>query len=342
MPGQAPSTNRVNSRLKTPFGDPRAMLIAASSSVTTSLLLPTSDMSADVEFLTERISTDRNNRSRSCTLGLSAEPEDLFEDEVIDLTCDDLDIARHHLLDDGEFALEKCRAANYFIQAGSCLEAKEFFLGKYRIDFILVRIIVRCRSTGQIKIRGTPLARNRRLLGKLPKKPNEVCMILHFNDKNNSTNGLVDICPTTVIRPRNLVLTNAIWPQHCSSSESGNLTCRWKLEVTFTIQGNQAKPQEQAIVRLQADDALVQYRISEELLCNQWRGSRTRGGSWTPSQGHQADFIDLDEITKPQSLRSCGQQYTVFDSYSGAGGVSRGAKMAGFRVQYAVDKSDEV
>lgn len=52
--------------------------------------------------------------------------------------------------------------------------------------------------------------------------------------------------------------------------------------------------------------------------------------------------VDLSESCDIPAEREQGQRYTVFDSFSGAGGVSRGAQMAGFKIQYAVDKANDV
>lgn len=58
------------------------------------------------------------------------------------------------------------------------------------------------------------------------------------------------------------------------------------------------------------------------------------------------DIIDLegqDDAADDSGLtRNTGQKYTVFDACSGAGGVSRGAQMAGYKISYGVDKAPEV
>ncbi|CAM1502140.1 Fc.00g041240.m01.CDS01 [Cosmosporella sp. VM-42] len=270
----------------------------------------------DVEYLTERVlnSPRRSRSGSSCTIGYSPGPEeavaDPFNGEVIDLTNDAHDFSRYGLLDDNEYALERLQIGGFFVKPGMFLEINDFFLGKYRIEFILVRVIAQSETT-RPKIRGVPYARTRNLLGKLPKKANEVCMILYFNSNEPRANseGLVD-----------------------------------KLEVHFTPAGNQAKPQEEAIIRINADHLPdARYRVSEDILCNQWRGGRVKGGSWVPS--NQLASVDLDSDPAnppPTSCRLPGQQYTMFDSFSGAGGVSRGANMSGFKVRYAVDKAEEV
>lgn len=52
--------------------------------------------------------------------------------------------------------------------------------------------------------------------------------------------------------------------------------------------------------------------------------------------------INLESEVENNKTQSHGQKYTMFDSCSGAGGVSRGALMAGFKVQYAIDKAPQV
>ncbi|KAF4433799.1 DNA (cytosine-5-)-methyltransferase [Fusarium acutatum] len=228
-----------------------------------------------VLFLSEeyRGTFGRRRRLSSCTIG-------------------DEDISSHsntsaRLLEQGELELKAIRLLNTTIQAGSFLEVRPFFSGKYLVEFILVKILVRCRSTNAIKIRGTPFLRNRSALAKLPKKPNE------------------------------------------------------KLEVCYTGQGSLRKQVEESLVRIDSSEvSRREYGISNEILRNRWRGTTAKGGSWNPfSGGH---FIDLESERPNEKDRSHGQQYTIFDSCSGAGGVSRGALMAGFKVRYALDKAPEV
>ncbi|KAK7402853.1 hypothetical protein QQX98_011383 [Neonectria punicea] len=274
------------------------------------------DNQDDVQFLTERPFLQPRQRSTD-TIGNSPVPEVVeIPDEVIDLTAD-LGTGGHRLLHEGEFALETVRVGDSVIKSGAFLEVNEFLVGEYSVNFVLVRAMTRCRSTGQINIRGVPFARTRSTLGKLPRKSNEVCMILYFEDGDASKyEELVDVCPSTV-----------------------------RLEVCFTAQGSKKKRTEESLVRVHWDDVLdAHYRVSEDALRNQWRGSRMKGGSWMPSQPIRADLIDLEAFTptEVQGHRLLGQKYTLFDAFSGAGGVSRGAQMAGFKVQYAVDKAEEL
>ncbi|RSL57954.1 hypothetical protein CEP51_014149 [Fusarium floridanum] len=273
----------------------------------------------EVCFLTERPSGSggRQRRDSSCTITDESPP--IFgttTEEVIDLTVD-LRTSGHHLLNDNEFALEKVRVANYTIQPGTFLQVHEFDSGDYLVQFVLVKTVVRCTSSGEVKIRGIPFTRLRSAWGKLPRKAHEVCMMLYYNqDDPSASEEFVDISPSS------------------------------KLEVYFTGQGSRKRQTEEAFVRVHESEVLEpRYRISEEVLSNQWRGTRVKGGSWAPTFNSQQSCIinlDDDDGFKQKKSRAKGQKYTVFDSCSGAGGVSRGALMAGFKIQYAIDKAPEV
>lgn len=329
------------------------------------------DDDEDIQYLTERSSTRSRNRSVSSTrtIGRSIEPEEVdevFGEEIIDLTDESHDFSRHSLLDDGEISIPRLPMPTCSVEPGMFLEIREMDLGKYRINFILVRVIVKLPGTGQLRLRGIPVARTRNLLGKLPRKLNEVCMIVHYDDPNDAigSQGLIDIKPCNVITPRTLILTNDIWTkrsvditgfQHIQDKSerqraierSGKLTCRWKLETYFRAQGNHAKPIEEAIIRIRPDEVKdPKHLVSEDAILDKWRGGRVKGGSYVPKQpSSQLGYVNVDDAQPDSSSRTFrlhGQQYTMFDSFSGAGGASRGAHMAGFKVQYAVDHEPNV
>ncbi|KAF4965321.1 hypothetical protein FSARC_6867 [Fusarium sarcochroum] len=293
----------------------------------------------DVCFLTEKPTgfPERQRRLSSCTIHEdSTTSPDRAIDEVIDLTVN-LGTSGHHLLNRDEFVLERIRLLGSVVQEGSFLQIQEFCSGKYLVEFVLVKIVIRCQSSGAIKIRGTPFVRARSAMAKLPRKSNEVCMLLYYDqDDGTKTEEFVDINPSDVIQLQPLIATNAKWPNFN----------RAKLEVCFTGQGSRKKQVEESLVRIHSRDVHEsQYRVSEEVLSNRWRGSTVKGGSWVPSLSTHDHFIDLESEGSRQTqtkTRSRGQKYTMFDSCSGAGGVSRGALMAGFKVQYAVDKAPEV
>lgn len=321
----------------------------------------------EVELITERLRTDRNNRFRSsstCTLGIDDERsfQEVDEDEeVIDLTIDDTSTS-HQTLREGEYALTSWRLDHNIIRPEDCIEARGITLGPYHVHFVIVKVIARA-LTGDITLRGIPLTRNRGLTGQLPEKPNEVCRILHLQvGGNDQTPALVDVPTTSIVKKRRLVVTNALYPEYrCEDLKGmedesernlvkenfGTIVCRWNFRIFSVRQGTKSKPVEEVLERVLANEVdQAQYRKNDEALSYKWRGGFIPGGSWSPSNSSRPPAIDLDsDEPQPQTrprLRERGQKYTLFDTFSGAGGVSRGAQMAGFKVTHAVDKSEDV
>lgn len=203
-------------------------------------------------------------------------------------------------------------------------------------------------------------------MGNLPKKINEVCMVLHIKREAFQTSSeppvLVEFGPEAVIRKRQLRLTNAVYSEHsCTPTPTssalsisrarrrtkltGLLVCRWTLKIYFIFHGRQSKPEEEVIERISFSDVLdPRYRVSDETICNRWRGGRIKGGSWDENRPFQKNAIDLEYDTRRgvTGMGRFSQPYTVFDAFCGTGGVSHGAQMAGFKVLYAVDKSPDV
>lgn len=254
------------------------------------------------------------------------------------------------------------------IRVGDVIEVKNVMIGDCRVDFIQVKHISRATLSGR-KFRGIPLTRTRNMRGRLPKKMNEVCMMLHFQQENGRTPDdfalLVDIKEDHVVRKRNLIITNATFPEHSVLNgpqsrmsirdgthalkrhieQSGNLCCRWKWMIYLIDNREDQKVKEEVLERISAEEVLDrQYLVGQETLCNRWRGDRTRGGSWTPDQGSCTQTVDLANGSSIQegNFRGRNQKYTFFDAFSGAGGVSRGAQNAGFKVTHAIDKSPDV
>jgi DNA (cytosine-5)-methyltransferase 1 len=335
----------------------------------------------EVQYLTSRdvASKDRSRASSSATLGRTTDDDneegeveelvELFEREIIDLTEQEIEAGTHGSIRPGEFSLERFREPRSGAQLsrGDLIQVKHVELGTYTIDFVQIKIIASDRQ-GDFKIRGIPFVRTRKLLGKLPKKCNELCMILHIQRRDDGQElpaVLIDVPTTSIVRRRELVMTNAIYPEHCYNGENtdlrvqneqaqqrlvedyGKLVCRWKFTIYFTLQrqSRATRPEEEVLERVQADEVPVsRYRASDEGLCNQWRGGRIKGGSWPY---RESSIIDLESKSRSSTARSAGsrrigQKYTLFDSFCGAGGVSRGAQSSGFKVQYAVDKWADV
>ncbi|CAH0017034.1 unnamed protein product [Clonostachys rhizophaga] len=325
------------------------------------------DPGGDLEVLFERQSGGRRSRgssvSSTCTVGREEPVQTIFldlssDDEVIDLTIDDSETTTAQIKY-GEHALTSYRGPSGIIKPGDFVEVQLVKIGKYQVNFILISAIVRT-IMGEHKIRGIPYIRNRYLCNMLPKKRNEVCQILHF-DKDDVTRAptLVDANIRFVRKPHTLIITNAVWPQHSVASpcvglvhgqagegrvaeETDPLVCRWKFEIRSLRQAAMFKPLEECLVRVhESEVSEAKYRVAEAEISNIWRGRSYPGGSW-PLEAEERPTTDTKTNGHRPTPRSASQKYTLFDSFAGAGGVSRGAKMAGLKVTHAIDKAAEV
>lgn len=280
----------------------------------------------------------------------------LYAKEVIDLTIEDSE-QRNQPQRPGETTLRSVLTPD-----GTSIKPKNFikvantFLGELEISFVYVTAIIRDRY-GTTLIRGVPYAKLGNLNGKIAKRPNEVCMVLHVHKYSNigdpSTPSLIDVEPGCVKQWHTLITTNAPYPVYAVDptrrrllaekrpgqqvSWAGNIVCRWKLTLVYSVnKGNRTKPDQELLEHFLSDDVSDSaYRVSDEDISRAWRGERKRGGAWNIQPHHQKPL-------QTPIVRHPDQAYTLFDSFCGGGGVSRGAQDAGFRVRHAIDKEPEV
>lgn len=161
----------------------------------------------DVIFLAEKPKEAPGLRRRlsSCTLD---DGHNGGGDESIDLT---LDAPVFGFLRQGELPLEQIRIKNTTVQASSFIQVQRFSSGKYHVDYVLVKAVIRCQLTNMIKIRGTPFIRARSACAKLPKKKNELSMLIYLDE--GKSEEYVDIAPADVIQLCCLIITNALYPK---------------------------------------------------------------------------------------------------------------------------------
>lgn len=201
-------------------------------------------------------------------------------------------------------------------------------------------------------IRGLPYIKSMHLGGLLKWRPREVTAVYDVDrddPRDPEIQACIEVRISDVVAIRTLVTTNAAYPEH---NEEGILVCRWKHvrcwpTGKFREAGRTSihPDYEAAMVSVTPDEADEPFRVSRETLRNNWRGATAKGGSYQLFGGESPTApINLDEPTQPQpdrtslpSVRAHGQRYTFFDSFSGAGGASRGAVKAGLRPRFAVD-----
>lgn len=199
-------------------------------------------------------------------------------------------------------------------------------------------------------IRGLPYTRNRNLPGSLDNKRNEVCQVLEIDaddHRSDEDQALVQINPRQILRARVLNKTNTIYPQHrfggdrqwhgktdSELEKQAPLTCRCKSRIQYRDARfrEHDKPDTWALVRLTEAEADGRFRIPDKELKADFRGRTQRGGSFKPQ------VINLDEPRVPATRND--RQYTFADVFCGAGGATRGAAMARFKVSPSPIRAD--
>lgn len=230
------------------------------------------------------------------------------------------------------------------MKEGTVVEINQLPQESFGVQFLEIQMV---RKEGdRVVLRGIPFARARNLRGLLPLKRNEVVSILDIHEDDGrewSTQAAIEVSIDDVLRIRQLQFTNAAYPSHRYklgvAEEHAVLTCRFKM-VSFYKSAAAAKKgrlHSREIKGLRAhevpDDKL---RVLDDHLLNRWRGGKVRGGS-SSRAGPEVPVINLIDDKPPKQSRMPDQTYTHGDFFCGAGGVTRGAKDAGFITVIACD-----
>ncbi|OLN96539.1 Modification methylase HphIA [Colletotrichum chlorophyti] len=276
-------------------------------------------------------------------------------DDVIDLTVDDEPVFLHSrrrsrpqpqpiLLEVRHQRVPGARDFSIKVNFLYELDPEEPYVTRsgLEVHFIFVTAITEILETHEIRVKGLPYSRSRTLMAKLPRKLNEVFAIYELeedDDQPPEQQAMVTVSPRALIKYRTLHLTNESYPRHrydprvftrtSTVEKDGPLVCRWKYFIHYQdAQKKKAgKAHHWSLERVRADEVKrPDFRISEDTLRTEWRGEVNRGGSHIP---------EARELAAGDK-----QRYTVFDSFCGAGGFSRGAERAGLHVKYAIDHWD--
>ncbi|KAI6868614.1 hypothetical protein KC338_g3887 [Hortaea werneckii] len=245
------------------------------------------------------------------------------------------------------------------LKTGECYELTDG-------DFLLVKQIIERPTKRQTSLRGILLRRSRRVNDMLPKKTNEVCMIMkaEINTKSQLEPGSNTKCQlsiedcrvsrplTAVLTKRVLICTNRPFPDHSfrgvksypnleTAAELGVLVCRWKHVEFYDAKDNKVK--EQMLCRLNEAEGDRSKVVADVMLSRVWRKEEPRDGAkknWKKSK-LDADTIDLvsdDEDQDVIEVRHVRQNvHTYGDICAGAGGVSTGAVQAGLKLNFLLD-----
>ncbi|OHF03445.1 C-5 cytosine-specific DNA methylase [Colletotrichum orchidophilum] len=288
---------------------------------------------------------------------LEQEEEDLADKELknlIDLTVDDYPIIhvrrrrrqaprakdperRHENIKIGDLSIKLNRL--YELDPAQCVKPA------LEPQFILVNSITENLAKHHFTIGGLPFVRARSLMAKLPRKLNEVAIVYELDETDDRTaddQASIEVPFSAIIGPRSLHMTNALYPHHRydpkafldheAVEKEGPLVCRWKYYIHYrdSKEKKAHRAHHWTLERVRADEVKREdFKVSEKDLRSDWRGVTIRGGAHIPEAQLQAHGQPPEK-----------QQYTVFDSFCGAGGFSRGAERAGLKLQHAVDSWD--
>ncbi|KAK1485227.1 C-5 cytosine-specific DNA methylase [Colletotrichum cuscutae] len=289
---------------------------------------------------------------------LEQKEEDIADRELenlIDLTVEDDPVVRHRRGRRQPLPAKNPERHHQSIGTGQRLiKLKKF----YELDpsqcpksalephFLLVKKITEDLITNKITITGLPFVRVRSLMAKLPRKLNEVAVVYELDENDDRTineQASIEVPLSAIIGPsRSFHTTNALYPHHRydpkafanleAVEKEGPLVCRWKYFVHYRDSREKkiSKAHHWTLERVREHEVEREdFRVSEEDLRSDWRGVTIRGGAHLPETQPQVPGKPTEK-----------QKYTVFDSFCGAGGFSRGAERAGMKVQHAVDSWD--
>ncbi|KAL8805619.1 MAG: hypothetical protein Q9182_001884 [Xanthomendoza sp. 2 TL-2023] len=240
-------------------------------------------------------------------------------------------------------------------------------------DFIRIVHVLQNPADGAISLQGFRLRRLSKFPGLFDQHLNELVILIEEmkNQVQNTGSALMDTAGLSeVLRLRKVILTNAAYP-YCSCKteplnktmsresirETGTLVCRWKMVVCYRPSSRNCTSRiwvEKSIVRLRANEADPNLSLDDEHLRTLWRGSTSKGGAcpgWLPGEeafntterrakedNSETIFnTKFDRFRENSVETSKGHRYTFGDAFCGAGGASRGAKEAGYRVEWGFD-----
>lgn len=241
-------------------------------------------------------------------------------------------------------------------------------------DFLRITAIVPDHITQTAFLKGIKFRRNRLLGGLLEFKMNEVTMLLkcNGNDPRAAYHQSVETVQLAdVVQIRQLVKTNQPFPTFSFREADPNYKSQGKDYVlkfgqlvcrTKQIQVSKNEGYLQVFRYNETDEG---YGIEDGELRRIFRGGTKRGGASqeflegeesfdrnerarcgnidllhfhrrTPFLDNPTDLTD-NTVHRTSDSLSAKQRYTFADAFCGAGGASRGAKAAGFRIEWGFD-----
>ncbi|KAJ0123395.1 hypothetical protein J7T55_011860 [Diaporthe amygdali] len=232
------------------------------------------------------------------------------------------------------------------------VELKESIrVGRYEAEFVEIHEIWTPLKSEQPFIRGRAYSRTRNLEGRIEPRKNEVCELYEIDTNDYRTanpityleQALVEIPFDNIKTIRTLHKTNKAFPECRFDSvryktkqereDEAPLACRWQMVLTYPDPRyrRQQRPIDGEEIRhySYSDIPKDRHRVPDSE--RRKAQGKIRGGSFIPNGALEPDPESSEVHLAP------GQKYTVVDVFSGAGGYSTGAKMAGLKILAACD-----
>lgn len=187
----------------------------------------------------------------------------------------------------------------------------------------ITTIIDDVAEPGRVRLRGWRFRRTRELDGFLPKKKNEVCMLLDVledDDRGPFHQGVEEVGLSEVVRIRRLYMTNRDWPELSHLETVPNLAsltdeeidrdldllCRWKRTTYYETEEDRRKGRQSEVVisRVREDEVDMATKVPEASsvsdadLRRRWRGETT-DARLTTSVPKEAEAKTAKEMSGP-------------------------------------------
>jgi DNA (cytosine-5)-methyltransferase 1 len=269
----------------------------------------------------------------------------IYEPRVKPIT--NLSFIRGHLITD-----------SFCLMPGDVVELREDPSAPFKCgDFLKIEKIYEDLDTQSVYLRGLLYRRAKTLDGMLPKKLNEVYQVLQHNLEDTRSiyvQSLHDVSANLVIRTRCLKHTNAPFPDnsfrtfedmHGQSPEfvqdHAQLTCRWKriFQYTSAMDLMTGYQQMQSIQRLTDAECDKGFRVPDVVLRRAVPKTESDISviDLTAEEAADQTSQQLSNMLQNTHIFNADSALTFGDYYCGGGGVSVGAREAGFKVVYGVD-----
>ena len=222
-------------------------------------------------------------------------------------------------------------------------------------DFLRITTILEDHDGFEVLFKGHIFRRNHKIENMLEKQRNEVTWLLQADASDHRSvaeQSMQTVALEDVVSLRVLLLTNEIFPARSyrdnptaigkdlrSISDIERLVCRWKL---LNVSGSEG-----FLARLNESECTPGTVCDPKALRRSFRGPTSLGGSSRLFSAFEKNFDAAERarchhqdpigIYRGITSETLNLRYSLGDAYCGAGGTSRGAKVAGLYIAWGLE-----